>query len=77
MKSLFDEKEYYYSPKANELERRTVEFAEQEFGELMAEGYSPREISHILQGAIQLTELISIMDARRKHDKEHGKDLRL
>ncbi len=66
-KSFFTGPSFEYSREATELDLLAGQWMESIFAEYVELGYSPREIAHILMGAIWERECMAIFDLRDKH----------
>ena len=61
MKSLFD-KNAEWNEAARYLDQEAHDFLKNIFKEYMDQGYSPREISHIIHGSVTDLEIESVLD---------------
>lgn len=55
-KSLYRKTYHTYTDDANKLDKEVNKFLKSIFEKYMKKGYNPREISHIIHSAVQLTE---------------------
>lgn len=61
MKTLFDKDFKLNLKDGAQLHSKTYRLLEQLFDEYVQKGYSPREIAHIMQGAITEKELYTVL----------------
>ena len=61
MKSLFGD-DYRYSEYGLELDREAASHLKDLFDKYLNLGYSPREISHIIQGSVRDLELEAVLN---------------
>ena len=66
---LYDEN-YRYTSDANLLDETVREVLEKTFNEYLETGYSPREISQIMQAAVETLELVTILGIQYKNHLE-------
>ena len=67
-KSLYVKRGHHLNDDGNYLDRITGEVLKNIFSDYIDLGYSPREISHVMHGALNELELWSVLDVR-KSDK--------
>jgi hypothetical protein len=71
MKSLYHPKYLSLNEAGQDIDHMTVAAIRDIFEFWVKEGYSPREISQVMQGAIQMEELGAVLEIA---SKEHKKD---
>lgn len=72
MKSLYD-KNYRLTEQGNDLDNRTQYQLSDLFCEFIRNGFSPREIAHLMHSSIIDLELAAVMDVVPE-DIKNGKD---
>jgi hypothetical protein len=70
MKSLYHPKYLSLNEAGRNVDSMTTEAVKDIFKFWLDEGYSPREISQVMQGAIQMEELVAVMETGAKEHKK-------
>lgn len=65
MKSLYD-KNHRYEPIGMTLDSQATEAIKPIFDRFVEYGFSPREISHMIQSAVDMLELEAVMDKKQE-----------
>lgn len=65
MKKIYNENDSF-SDTAQEIEREFYHLVKPLFDRWIAEGYSIRELSHLLQGSISEMEIMTVITIKRK-----------
>lgn len=66
MKRLFDENNDTWTSAASKLDREACNVLKPIFEKWIADGYAPREIAHVVQGAATELELQAVMEKQRE-----------
>jgi hypothetical protein len=75
MKSFFDDK-FIHTDAARNCDREARLAMDPIFAKWMAEGYSPREIAHIIASCAWESECWAVIDGRKETTNDTGKSTR-
>lgn len=73
MRSLYDS-DFRYTPDAINLAGKVGDFLAHQMNEFVAKGYSPREVAHVMQGAILEVECETILSKPQAVLSESGRE---
>lgn len=74
MKSVYHKKYFSLNDAGNDIDRMTTNVVKPIFDFWLGEGYSPREISQVMQCSINMLELESVLSIGvKEHKKDKGR----